>query len=153
MRSDCPSMLIVSTRSFASALSVHSPNKQTAAGEFSRVLTPQGRLGFSDLTKTADPLPELDGLLSWIACIGDARPVESYLETLRRANLTIVQIEDHSHALTELVQQIQGRLLGVEIAAGLKQLDFPNVDFSEAKRFIRSALAGRGESNLGECGL
>ena len=50
------------------------PNKQTAAGEFSRVLKPGGRLGLSDLTRTAGLLPELDGLLSWIACIGDARP-------------------------------------------------------------------------------
>lgn len=125
------------------------PNKQAAAGEFFRVLTFQGRLGFSDLTKTVDSLPELDGLLSWIACIGDAQPVESYVETLRRANLTIVQIEDHSHVLTELVQQIQGRLLGVEIAAGLKKLDFPNVDFSEAKRFIRAALDAVKDGTLG----
>jgi hypothetical protein len=51
------------------------------------VHTPQGRLGFSDLTKTADHMPELGGLLSWIACIGDAKPVESYVRTLRRANV------------------------------------------------------------------
>jgi ubiquinone/menaquinone biosynthesis C-methylase UbiE len=124
-------------------------NKQAAAEEFFRVLTPQGRLGFSDLTKTADHMPELDGLLSWVACIGDAKPVESYVRTLRRANLTIEQIEDHSHALTEMFHQIQGRLPGVEIAAGLKKLDFPNVDFSEAKRFIGSARDAIKDRKLG----
>jgi len=86
------------------------PNKRAAAEEFFRVLTPQGRLGFSDLTRTADHKPELDGLLSWIACIGDAQTVESYVEILRRANFTVEQIEDYSHALTVMVHQIQGRL-------------------------------------------
>jgi arsenite methyltransferase len=125
------------------------PNKQTAAGEFSRVLKPGGRLGLSDLTRTAGPLSELDGLLSWIVCIGDAQPVESYVETLQRANLTVVQIEDHSHALTELVRQIQGRLLGAEIAAGLKKMEFPNVDFSDAKRFAGAALSAVKDGTLG----
>ena len=63
------------------------PNKRTAAAEFSRVRKPEGRLGFSDLTRTDNPLPELDGFLSWIACIGDAQTVESYIETLQRAGL------------------------------------------------------------------
>jgi len=65
------------------------PNKQTAAAEFSRVRKPGGRLGFSDLPRTANPLPELDGFLSWIACIGDAQTAESYVETLQQQTYTI----------------------------------------------------------------
>src|SRR5713226_7198716 len=125
------------------------PNKQTAAGEFSRVLKPGGRLGLSDLTKTADPLPEMDGLLSWIACIGDAQPVESYTQTLRLAGLTIETIEDHSYALTEMVRRIQGKLLGAELAVGLKKFEFPNVNFSDAKRFAQAAASAVKDGKLG----
>jgi ubiquinone/menaquinone biosynthesis C-methylase UbiE len=125
------------------------PNKEIAAGEFSRVLKPGGRLGISDLTKTAGPLPELDGLLSWIACIGDAQPVESYVDILQRAQFTVAQIEDHNQALTEMVREIQGKLLGAEIVAGLKKFEFPNVNFSDAKRFAQAALIVVKEGKLG----
>jgi len=125
------------------------PNKETAAGELFRVLKPGGRLGLSDLTKTAGPVPELDGLLSWIACIGDAQPIESYVEILQLAKLTVAHIEDHSYALTNMVRQIQGKLLGAEMAAGLKKLDFPNVNFSDAKRFAHAALSAVKDEKLG----
>lgn len=125
------------------------PNKQTAAGELFRVLKPDGRLGLSDLTKTAGPLPELDGLLSWIACIGDARPVESYVEIFQSAGFTVEAIEDHSQALSEMVRQIQAKLLGADILAGLKRLTLPNADLSTAKDFVRAALSATKRGNLG----
>ncbi len=125
------------------------PNKQTAAKEFARVLTPGGRLGLSDLTRTAGPLPELDGLLAWIACIGDAQPVGSYSETLRLAGLTIETIEDHSYALTEMVHQIQGKLLGAEIAVGLKKVNLPGVNFADARRLAQAALSAIKDGKLG----
>ena len=125
------------------------PNVTCAAGEFFRVLKPGGRLGISDLTKMAGPLPELDGLLSWIACIGDAQPVESYARALRQAGLTIESIEDHSYALNEMVRQIQGKLLGAEIAVGLKKFEFPNVNFSDAKRFAQAAASAVKDGKLG----
>jgi arsenite methyltransferase len=125
------------------------PNKQTATREFSRVLATGGRVGISDLTKTSGPLLELDGLLSWIACIGDAQPVESYVEALQRANLTAIRVEDHRHALTQMARQIQGRLLGVEIAVALEKIDFLKVDFSDAKRFAQAAVRAVQDGKLG----
>jgi arsenite methyltransferase len=101
------------------------------------------------LTKTADPIVELEGLLSWIACIGDAQPVESYVEILQRAKFAVAQIEDHSHALTEMVRQIQGKLLGAEIVAGLKKFEFPDVNLSDAKRFAQAALIAVKDGKLG----
>ena len=125
------------------------PNKQTAAGEFFRVLKPGGSLALSDLTRTNAPLPELEGVLAWIACIGDAQPVASYVEILRGAGFKAQHIEDHGYALTHMVQQIQGKLLGVEIAAGLKKIDLPNVNLSDAKRFAQAALDSVRNGKLG----
>lgn len=125
------------------------PNKHTAAKEFARVLRPGGHMGLSDLTKTAGPLPEFEGLLSWIACIGDAQPVESYVETLQITGLSVAHVEDHSQALIEMVRQIQGKLLGAEIMDGLKRLDLPNVDLSTGKRFAQAALSAIKGGSLG----
>lgn len=52
------------------------PSKQIAATEFYRVLKPGGHL--SDLTRCPEPIAGLEGLLSWIAWIGDARPIDRY---------------------------------------------------------------------------
>src|SRR5580700_10126486 len=61
------------------------PDKRTAASEFARVLRPGGGAGLSDLTRSATLPPELTGLLAWVACIADARPVEEYAAYLRGA--------------------------------------------------------------------
>ncbi len=64
------------------------PDKERAAAEFARVLRPGGRVGLSDLTRTG-PLPdELEGLLAWVACIADARPVEEYAHFLTAAGIS-----------------------------------------------------------------
>jgi arsenite methyltransferase len=113
------------------------PDKNQAALEFARVLRPGGLLGLSDLTRTAKSLPELDGLLSWISCIGDAQPVASYVERLQRGGLRVQQIEDHAEALTAMVRLIQSRLLGAEIMVGLKKLNLPNIDSPRRNGLLR----------------
>lgn len=75
--------------------------------------------------------------------------MEDYVETLQHTNFTLAHIEDHSPALTELVRKIQGRLLGAEIAAGLKKLDVPSLNFSDAKRFAAAALRAVKDGKLG----
>ncbi len=125
------------------------PNKRVAAQEFARVLKPGARLGLSDLTRIAGPLPALDDLLSWIACIGDAQPLAAYVGTLESAGLPVESTEDRGEALSTMVRQIQGKLLGAEIMIGLKKMSLPGVDFSSAKRF---ALAALGVIQGGELG-
>lgn len=125
------------------------PNKQTAAQEFFRVLKPGGCLGLSDLTKTPGPLRELEGLLAWIACIGDAQPLDSYVEILQDAEFTVAHVEDHGDALLEMVRQIQGKLLGAEIVAGLKKFAVSNLNFSDAKRFAEAAIGAVKDRKLG----
>ena len=125
------------------------PDKRAAASEFARLLRPGGRVGMSDLTRSG-PLPqELDGLLAWIACIADARPVEEYAGYLEGAGFDVTTIEAHNGALAEMTRDIQGRLLGIEIMVKLKKLDLPGADFEEAKQVARAASKAIREGLLG----
>jgi len=125
------------------------PDKRAAAREFARVLRPQARIGLSDLTRSANLPDELQGLLAWVACIADARPVEEYAEFLRAAGFAHIQVETHDEALTEMVRAIQGKLLGVELMSNLNKLDLPGVDFAQAKQLARAASDGVRAGALG----
>lgn len=125
------------------------PSKQVAASEFHRVLKPGGLLGLSDLTRTEEALPDLGGLLAWIACIADALPVNRYTAILQAAGLHPKVVEDHGPSLTEMVRQIQGKLLGAEILSKLKKIELPGVDFATAKQFAGAAMVAARNNQLG----
>jgi len=125
------------------------PDKTAAAGEFARVLRGSGRVGLSDLTRGPVLPAELDGLLAWIACIADAQPVDEYVRYLGAAGLELVCTEPHDDALLEFVRQVRTRLLGVELMVGLKKLDLPGVDLTEAKRMSQAAMAAIQQGSLG----
>ncbi len=118
------------------------PNKAMAATEFQRVLKPGGRVGLSDLTRSGDVPPDLQGLLAWIACLADAQPVERYVQYLTTTDLGITRVELHNEALGELVHEIQGKLLGAEVLVKLKQIELvPPIDFAQAKALAKAAAA------------
>ena len=125
------------------------PNKAQAASEFARVLAPGGRVGMSDLTRVREPLPELDSLLAWIACIGDAQPVEEYAAWLRQAGFSIERTVDRSDALRAMVKQIRGKVLLAEIMIGLKKLALPGFDPTEAKALASAAESAVQGAKLG----
>lgn len=125
------------------------PSKQIAAAEFHRVLRPNGRLGISDITRDNASLPELDGLLAWIACIGDAQPLTRYATWLSNAGLTILQTEPRDHFLQEMVHAIRGKLLMAEIMIGLKKLNLPGLDLTQAKAFSIAAQQAIAAHHLG----
>lgn len=116
------------------------PDKTAAAGEFHRVLRGgSGRVGLSDLTRNG-PLPEeLEGLLAWIACIADARPVSEYAGYLETAGFATAVTEEHNDALRQMVRDIEGRLLGAELMTKLKKIELPGADFDQAKSLARAA--------------
>ena len=125
------------------------PDKPSAASEFARVLKPGGKIGLSDLTRAATLPPELMGLLAWIACIADARPVSEYADYLKAAGMSSVDIETHDEALSEMVRDIQGKLLGAELMTKLKKLDLAGIDFTQAKALARAAAEAVRSKTLG----
>jgi len=125
------------------------PDKAAAASEFARVLRVEGRVGLSDLTRTGELPGDLDDLLAWIACIGDARPLEEYLRYLTAANFAIETVEEHHDALSVLVQDIRAKLLGAELLVKLNKLDLPGVDFDRARGLARSAAEAVRVGKLG----
>jgi len=125
------------------------PDKAAAAREFFRVIRRGGRVGISDLTR-AEALPnDLDGLLAWVACIGDAQTAEGYVAYLRDAGFSVDSIEQRNDALKEMVDQVRMKLLGAEIMAGLKKLRLPDVDLGAAKRMASSAMTAVEQGQLG----
>ena len=65
---------------------------------------------------------ELQGLLAWIACIGDAHTIEGYSTFLRGAGFTVDNIKERNDALEEMANNIRLKLLGAEIMTGLGNL-------------------------------
>jgi ubiquinone/menaquinone biosynthesis C-methylase UbiE len=125
------------------------PNKQTAVGEFARVLRVGGQLGLSDLTRQGALAPELDSLLSWVACVADAQPLTAYVALLSAANLKMRVTEEHNSALTAFVNQMRTRLLVTEVMIGLKKLALPGFDVEAAKIIAKHALAAISTGKLG----
>lgn len=125
------------------------PDKAAAAAEFFRVLVDDGRVGISDLTRHGGLPLDLLGLLSWIACIADARPVNEYTACLKGAGFEIGSVETHDDALARMANDIQGRLLGLELMTRLKKIDFPGANFEEAQQFARAATRAIHEGLLG----
>jgi arsenite methyltransferase len=96
------------------------------------------------------PLPaELGSLAAWVACIGDARPLEEYLALLEDAGLTIDLVERHDHVLAELVEMARARLLTVQVAARLTAVPLPNVDWADVRPMLQSAAAAVADGRLG----
>ncbi|MHB8588426.1 MAG: class I SAM-dependent methyltransferase [Candidatus Dormibacteraceae bacterium] len=125
------------------------PSKAAAAAELARVVRPGGAVAISDLTRRAPLPPVLDGLLGWVACIGDARPEEEYASLLVEAGLVVELVERHDAALAELVGTIRMRLLGAEVAAKVKRMDLPGVDWPAARRMAAAADAAVRDGSLG----
>ena|SRR5579863_8657327 len=115
------------------------PDKTAAAKEFARLVRPGGRVGLSDLTRTGSLPSQLEGLLAWIACIGDARPAADYADYLGQAGFRVALIEQHDQSLAQLISDIRMRLLSAELMVRLKKLEVPFSDFGQAKDLARAA--------------
>lgn len=125
------------------------PDKAVAAREFHRVLRPGGRIGLSDLTRTEELPLELQTLLAWVACLGDARSVGEYAGHLGTAGLMQLSVEPHDEALGEMVRDVRAKLLGAELMSKLGKLTLPVGDLDQAKQMARAATSAVEQGRLG----
>jgi arsenite methyltransferase len=125
------------------------PDKVASAREFFRVLRRGGHVGISDLTRESVLPEELDGLVAWIACIGDAQALDGYTAFLRDAGFSVDSIKKRNEALEEMVNQVRAKLLGAEIMTGLHKLQLPSLDLGAAKRMANIAMAAVKQGQLG----
>jgi arsenite methyltransferase len=115
------------------------PDKARASAEFARVVRPGGRVGMSDLTRAPGASSELDGLLAWIACVGDAQPLASYADWLIAAQFSVAAAVRRDDCLQRMVDTVRGRILLADVMIGLKKLRLPGFDAQQAKRFAGAA--------------
>jgi ubiquinone/menaquinone biosynthesis C-methylase UbiE len=125
------------------------PDKASAARELARVIRPGGRLGLSDLTREGPLPPELGSLLSWVACLGDARPAADYAAELVAAGFAPPLVERHDEALLALARQVRGRLVSIDLLQKLGQLELPFGDLEQARVTARAAEAAVAAGQFG----
>ena len=119
------------------------PDKAAAASEIARVLRPGARLALSDVIAVPERLPpELTTLQAWVACIGDARPLEEIALLFEQAGLAVEATERHDEALAALLDRIDGRLhLGEMLAQA--------VPTSRARELVAAARSVLEAGSLG----
>lgn len=117
------------------------PDKPRALKGFYDVLKTGGVVAISDLTRDGLLVPELEGLLAWVACIADALPVDTYLRLLSESGFqTGSRHHNCDECLTDMVKRIQANLLGAKVLVGLGKLDLPaGVDLQNAMAVARAA--------------
>lgn len=113
------------------------PDKLASAREMVRVLKRGGRLGFTDIVLTHGEIPEeLQGWFFQAACIAGACSVGQYKKIFTSAGLSDWREEAHPESLITLLRQVRARLLALEVAGGLRELDLSRVDLNSAKKVL-----------------
>ena len=92
---------------------------------------------------------ELEGLVSWVACIADAQPLNEYAALLTAANLKVLATEEHNSALIEFADRIRTRLLVTEVMMALNKLALPGFDVARVKEFAQRTLDAITTGKLG----
>ena len=127
------------------------PDKPLALSEFYRVLKTPGIVGITDLTRNGPLTSELNGLLSWVACIADALPTAEYINLLSDAGFSTESgYTSADENLADMAETIQKNLVGAKILKGLGKLALPpSVDLDEAVRVAKAAREAIEAKQLG----
>jgi len=81
----------------------------------------------------------ITALLGWVACLAGAGSPELYVSILKDAGFTKFIIEDKRDSLLEMVNNVRRRLLGIELAIGIRKLELGDIDLAKAKSLAERA--------------
>ena len=125
------------------------PNKPAAVAELHRVLRPGGRVGITDVTLDGPLPPELSGVAASVACIGMALSREGYQELFSHAGFANVQITDYSHAIRDLVKQLQTKVMMARLAGSSGIFQVESIDLKATQDLLMAAEKEIKEGHLG----
>jgi ubiquinone/menaquinone biosynthesis C-methylase UbiE len=95
-----------------------SPDKERVFREAHRVLRPGGRIMISDIV-TEGVLPEevKKSFEAWAGCVAGALEKSQYLNTIRKAGFTNVNIVSESTYDLEVSKELRGRIASIQVEA------------------------------------
>ena len=87
------------------------PNKAKAVAQTKALLRQGGKFGLSDVTVSADCLPEeLTGAVGQLLCLTDALDVDGYAGLLADGGLTLLHQVDASSEIIKILDEIESKL-------------------------------------------
>ncbi len=107
--------------------------------EISRVLSPGGRLGVTDITCAGGLHPELEDVLMSFLCVTTKLPMYQYTSLAEEAGLAEVRTFDETESLRGLLEGIKKRLLLAELLSGIGKLPIPSDKLARGKRLLALA--------------
>jgi SAM-dependent methyltransferase len=128
------------------------PDMGVALAEIYRVLGPGGRIGVTDVVVERELPPRAQGMLFRVACISGALPSEGYTDALEAAGFTEVTHEDHSYAITQLLDKAEKVAMGWQLAETLLGVDLEawlGMSEQEAKDMLAGARDWVDRGDLG----
>ena len=95
-----------------------SPDKNKVFREVYRILKPDGRFLISDIV-TKGELPESlkKNFSAWASCISGALEKSHYLEVIRKAGFTSINVVSESAYNFDVSEELKGKILSVQIEA------------------------------------